>query len=71
MTIVYEARANLKCTEHETKDAAQKIVEAHGVGSVVTWAVHANLPGLKPDRVYKSCALDVFEDGVWRGVYIH
>lgn len=40
--------------------------------SVITWAVEPNLPGLKPDLVYRSAGLHTLrQDGQWYAHYIH
>lgn len=56
--------------EFDSMEEARAYAEATGAGSVVTWHVGPNLPGCLPELRYSSCALDVFDNGAWRGVNI-
>jgi hypothetical protein len=56
--------------EFDTMDEAKAYAEATGAGEVITWHVGPNLPGCLPALRYSSCALDVFDNGAWRGVNI-
>src|SRR5262245_35865334 len=39
---------------------------------IIKWSVEHNLPGCKPDLVYRSCSLSVLKpDGKWYGHTIH
>lgn len=62
--------------EFDTKEAAKAHVdqcqdEDYRGGKVITWAVSPNLPGCLPAERYNSCALEVFDNGAWKGVNIH
>jgi len=62
MKMVYEAHTGLKTKDYYHEQDARAAVEAHGGGKVVTFAVTS--------LGDKSCALNVYRDGAWRGVDI-
>jgi len=68
--VVYETRIGLVDQEHASELEAREHCEKEGRGSIVSWVVHPNLPGAKPDFVYRSCSLSIYEEGVWYGVDI-
>ena len=69
MTSIYEI--TVRDPEYRKEDfadetAAKAAVEKAGGGSVTSFAVEDNLPGLWPLTTHKSYASETFEDGVWR-----
>ena len=61
---IYEATAGLNSTDHASEAEARAAVEAHGSGRVVTF--------IRDYTGYdRSCAMNVYKDGAWDGVYIH
>lgn len=68
MSIVYQV--DYQHTDYPTAQEAREIVEAKGGGRVVQFQVSPNLPGRLPERVYRSCAMWVYEDKVWYGINI-
>ena len=56
--------------DHDTKQAAREVVELAGSGSVTTFNVSDNVPGVWPLQVYRSNAHKVYEDGAWREICI-
>jgi hypothetical protein len=61
---IYEAHAGSKVADHAVEAEARAAVEAHGSGYVVTF-----VRGY--DGRDRSCAMNVFKNGAWDGVYIH
>jgi len=61
---IYEAHTGAKTTDYTSQAEARTAVEAHGSGYVVTF-----VRGY--DGRDRSCAMNVFKDGAWDGVYIH
>jgi hypothetical protein len=63
--LVYEVKIGDQSTEYETIHKAREACEQAGKGSIITWVVEPNLPGRKPDKVYRSCDLRTLTDGAW------
>jgi hypothetical protein len=61
---IYEAHAGSTATDYASETEARAAVEANGSGYVVTF-----VRGY--DGRDRSCAMNVFKDGAWDGVYIH
>jgi hypothetical protein len=58
-------------TDYATPEEAIAVVEAHGSGNIIKFALVKNLPGCLPDYVHLSCALWAYEDGKWYAYSIH
>lgn len=63
MIKIYEVRTGLSSQDFDDKGEAIAAVEAHGSGSVATF-----IRGF--DGRDRSCALQSFDDGAWKGVDI-
>jgi len=65
MTVIkiYEVHTGLSSQDFDDKGEAIAAVEAHGSGSIVTF-----IRGF--DDHDRSCALQSFDDGAWKGVDI-
>jgi len=57
--------------EYDDKDEAVAFAESQQHCRMITWWIEPNLPRRKPDFVYRSTGMDVWEDGKWRMVDIH
>ena len=71
--IVYQVRQFSTKVDREFPNKAEALAFAaslSGEVELVTWAVSRNLPGAMPPLRYQSCALEVRQDGAWRGVNI-
>lgn len=72
MTIKYEVlsyKSQFR-QEYEDFDEATKQAETFGRAEMITWKVNPNRPGCKPDLVYNSCAVRIWEKGAWRQIDI-
>lgn len=56
--------------DYVSQTDARVAVEAAGSGRLVTFVRERNLPHCLPEFVDKCCNLEVYENGVWRGVDI-
>ena len=63
MTRIYEVRSMNILEDFESEAEARAFVERRGVGHVTTFIRDF-------DGRERSCALNVYENGVWRGVDI-
>jgi hypothetical protein len=72
MAIVYQVRCFAAEYDQEftSKDEAIAAAEQFNNAEMIKWAVSPNLPRCKPDLVYRSCAMSVRENRVWRQVNI-
>lgn len=61
---IFEAHTGIDSADFASETEARATVEAHGSGHVVTF-----IRGY--DGRDRSCAMNVFKDGAWSGVYIH
>jgi hypothetical protein len=72
MTMKYEVTSyRAKFTqEYDTLEEAEAKAETFPRAEIISWNVSRNLPNAKPDFVYRSCAVRIWEDGKWRGIDI-
>jgi hypothetical protein len=58
--------------EAEARAFASTVLPVTDQVTIITWAVDRNLPGCKPDLVYRSCSMSILKsDGKWYGAAIH
>jgi hypothetical protein len=73
--LVYEVRPEDagQGFEYRSEEEAKSVAQTYDRALLITWSVERNLPYAKPDFVYRSCSLMVWEsiERRWRYVNIH
>lgn len=73
MTTVWAVHSWSDKFDQEFNTCAEAVLEAekHTEVELIKWHVELNLPGLKPDNVYRSLRLYTWRDKQWRAHSIH
>lgn len=69
--IMFNAQSYPLDLDFDTAEGAIAAVEANGSGIVVKFHGRPNNPGCLPEIVWNSSSMWSFENGKWRGHYIH